>query len=83
MTPDDIAKRALKGFELDKLDESQFCYKCNCSRQRVENALISTGKEVLSEMAEDDKNTEVDCHFCNKKYVFTPDEIRKLIDNAL
>ena len=83
MNADDIAKRALQGFELDKLDESEFCYKCNCSKERVENALISTGIENLKEMAEDSKNTEVDCHFCNKKYVFTPEDIKKLIDNAV
>ncbi|MBE6742568.1 MAG: Hsp33 family molecular chaperone HslO [Ruminococcaceae bacterium] len=83
MNADDIAKRALKGFELDKLDESEFCYKCNCSKERVENALISTGIENLKEMAADSKNTEVDCHFCNKKYVFTPEDIKKLIDNAV
>ena len=83
MTADDIAKRALKGFELDKLDESNFCYKCNCSRERVENALISTGKANLEEMANDTKDTEVDCHFCNKKYIFTPDEIKSLINNAM
>ena len=82
-TADDIAKRALKGFELDKLDESEFSYKCNCSRKRVENALISTGIDNLKEMANDEKDTEVDCHFCNKKYVFTPKDIQKLIDNAM
>ena len=46
----------------------------------MENALISTGIEALSEMAKDDKNTEVECHFCNKKYVFTPQDIQHLID---
>ncbi len=78
-TPDDIAKRAMKGIELDKLDESEFTYKCNCSREKVENALISTGIENLREMAESSDNTEVECHFCDKKYVFTPEDIKKLI----
>ena len=83
MTPDDIAKRALKGFEIEKLDESEFCYKCNCSRERVESALIGTGIKNLEEMAKDDKNTEVECHFCNKKYEFTPADIEALIKNVL
>ena len=83
MSADDIAKRALKGFELDKLDESEFCYKCNCTKERVENALLSTGLENLKEMANDENNTEVECHFCNKKYVFTPDDIKKLMENAV
>ena len=58
-------------------------FRSNCSKERVENALISTGIENLKEMAADSKNTEVDCHFCNKKYVFTPEDIKKLIDNAV
>lgn len=83
MTADDIAKCALSGFELDKLDESEISYKCNCSRDRVENALISTGLENLKDMAGSDENTEVECHFCNKKYVFTPSDIQKLINDAV
>lgn len=82
-TPDDIAKRALKGIELDKLDESNFIYKCNCSRKRVENALISTGIDSLSEMAESNENTTVECHFCDKVYSFTPDDIKSLINSAV
>ena len=83
MTADDIAMRALRGFEIEKLDESEFCYKCNCSRERVESALIGTGIKNLEDMAKDDKNTEVECHFCNKKYVFTPGDIEALIKNVL
>jgi molecular chaperone Hsp33 len=81
-TPDDIAKKALQGIELDKLDESNVAYKCNCSRERVENALLSTGVQNLKEMAESDENTQVECHFCDKSYVFTPKEIEKLLKTA-
>jgi molecular chaperone Hsp33 len=81
-TADDIAKRALKGFELDKLDESSMQYKCNCSREKVENALISTGLDSLKEMAASGKDTEVECHFCDKRYIFKPNDINCLIKNA-
>lgn len=81
-TADDVAKRALLGLELDKLDESEIAYRCNCSRERVENALISTGTENLKEMADSDENTTVECHFCNKIYEFTPEEIAKLLQSA-
>ena len=80
MTPDEIAQKAMQGIELDKLDESTAEYRCNCSRKKVENALISTGIEALTEMANDDKNTKVECHFCDKEYVFTPQDIQHLID---
>ncbi len=79
MTPDNIAKRAMKNIHIEKLDESNPVYKCNCSRARVEAALISTGKEALEEMAASDKNTTVECHFCDKMYTFTPEQIRKLM----
>ena len=82
MTADDIAHKAMQGLELEKLDESKTQYKCNCSKERVENALISTGIENLREMVKSEENTEVECHFCNKKYVFTPTDITKLLESA-
>lgn len=80
MTPDDIAERAMKNIKLDKLDENTVEYKCNCSKERVEAALISSGKEALEEMSSSDENTTVECHFCDKVYTFTPDEIANLIN---
>ncbi len=79
MTVDEIAKRALKGIKIEKLDESRTEYRCNCSKERVEAALISTGRESLEEMAASDKTTNVECHFCDKVYTFSPDEIKNLI----
>lgn len=79
MTPDDIAKRAMKGINLEKLDESDAKYKCNCSKEKVESALISMGRESLQEIIDSNENAEVECHFCDKKYIFTPDDIKKLI----
>ncbi|MGN0521347.1 MAG: Hsp33 family molecular chaperone HslO [Eubacterium sp.] len=80
MSPDDIAKRAMKNINIEKLDESNPVYKCNCSKERVETALISTGRDSLIEMANSDADTTVECHFCDKVYTFTPNEIKKLID---
>lgn len=80
MSPDDIAKRAMKGIEISKLDESNIEYRCNCSVERVESALISTGKESLQEMIDSGESTSVECHFCDKVYTFTPDDLRKLLD---
>lgn len=77
MTPEDICRSVLKSFNLEILDSSAPEYKCNCSKERVANALITLGKDELNEMASDPK-TEVSCHFCDKKYVFTPDEIKNL-----
>lgn len=79
MTPDDIAKRAMKNIALEKLDESEAFYKCNCSKDRVEQALLSSGREALQEMIDSGEDTEVNCHFCDKKYIFTPKDIKNLL----
>lgn len=79
MSTDDIAKRAMKGINIDKLDEYEISYKCNCSRDRVEKALISTGMDSLKEMADSNENTVVECHFCDKAYKFTPNDLKNII----
>lgn len=80
MTAEDIAKRVLEGLEPDLLDDFEVAYKCDCSKSRVEKALISLGKEELNKMAEEEEQIEVCCHFCDKKYNFTRDEIVKLVE---
>ena len=81
MTPEEICHHVLKLFEIEELDSANPEYKCYCSKERVEAALISTGKEELSQMAQDEQ-TVVNCQFCDRKYVFTPQDIRKLIGRA-
>ncbi|MDE5670590.1 MAG: Hsp33 family molecular chaperone HslO [Eubacterium sp.] len=83
LSADDIAVRAMKELKIEKLDESTAEYKCNCSRERVEAALISTGIDSLKEMAESENDTKVECHFCDKVYNFTSDDINTLIENSL
>ncbi len=77
LTPEQICRKVLKLFELELLDEFNPTYKCNCSKERVTRALLSVGKDELLDMAKDEK-TEVKCHFCNKKYVFSSAEISSL-----
>ena len=81
MTPDEICRHVLAEFEIEELDSAVPEYRCYCSKERVEQALISVGKEELLEMAKEDK-TEVSCHFCNRKYRFTPEEIMELVRKA-
>lgn len=79
MTPEEIVKTALKDFEVEVLYTQDIEYKCNCSKERVSKALISLGKEELSEMAQEKDDIEISCHFCDKVYKFTPNELKKLI----
>ena len=78
MTPEDIIRRALKNFEVEVLYSQDIEYKCNCSKQRVEKALLSMGKAELQSMAEEMDGAEINCHFCDKVYKFTKGEIAAL-----
>ncbi|HIY07906.1 MAG TPA: Hsp33 family molecular chaperone HslO [Firmicutes bacterium] len=77
-TPVQVMERVMEGLEPQILEEAQVEYRCGCSRQRVERALASIPKEELLAMAEDPKETEVCCHFCDRKYYFTPEQLREL-----
>ena len=81
LTPEEICRRALRLFDLEVLDTASPAYRCRCSREKVEAALISTGKEELLEMAQQ-QTTEVQCQFCDKVYRFSSDEIRALVRHA-
>lgn len=81
LTPEEICKKVLPNFDLEVLDESTPEYKCNCSRERVVRALISTGVNELSELAKDE-NTEVKCQFCRKAYNFSSKDIKDIIKRA-
>ena len=79
MTPEEIVRTALKEFEVEVLYTQDIEYKCNCSKERVSKALISLGKEELTQMAEENEDTQISCHFCDKVYKFTSSELKKLI----
>ena len=57
-------------------------YHCDCSRERIERALISIGKKDLQEMIDAGESIEVNCHFCDKKYQVTVDELRELLKKS-
>ncbi len=79
-TPEDIIRLIFPGEHLEMFEKCPVSYKCTCSKDRMMRNLISIGKEDLSEIAEDKKGAELTCHFCNKKYHFTQEELLKLIN---
>ncbi|MBQ8297793.1 MAG: Hsp33 family molecular chaperone HslO [Ruminococcus sp.] len=81
ITPEEIALKLLDGLDPEPLDTAEVGYKCDCSRERTEKILISLGEKELSDIAAEGKDTTVCCHFCDKKYIFTPQEILNLKKN--
>lgn len=75
----DILFKALQGFDVEVLYEQDIYYKCNCDRERVEKAILSLGKEELKQIADEEENIEVCCHFCDKKYYFNKEELQKML----
>ena len=81
MTADDIAQKLMAGLDAELLDESEPMYACDCSRERTERMLRSLDVPTLRDMAAEMPEIEVCCHFCNKKYVFTPAEVSRMADD--
>lgn len=82
-TPEDILKLILGDFNLEINEKKEMRFYCNCSRSRVEKALISLGKDELTKIIEEDKKAQLHCHFCNKEYNFNEDELREILKSAL
>ncbi len=71
-----------KFFPYDIFTEYSPVYKCVCSREYIEGVLLSMGEKELTDAIEEQGQIEVECHFCEKKYVFTKEEIENLIKEA-
>lgn len=82
MTAEELALRVLDGLEPNILDKRSTAYVCDCSKARVERALISIGAEELERIAEEEEKIEVNCHFCNKMYVFSRNEVKNLLKSG-
>lgn len=65
--------------EIDYLEVKPVRYQCDCNKDRISRALATLSKNDLDELAEEGKDVEVHCEFCNTDYVFSVDEIRSLI----
>lgn len=81
MKPEDICVNVLNTFEMEILDEFDISFKCDCSRNKVEKALISAGVKELEDMAKDEI-TSVSCQFCRERYDFTSADISRILIKA-
>lgn len=81
-TPEVMLDYILGDMDLNILDKIPTQFSCNCDKSRVEKVVISLGKEELQNIINDDKPIELKCHFCNKAYNFTIDDIKSLLKEA-
>ncbi|WMJ86200.1 Hsp33 family molecular chaperone HslO [Anaerocolumna sp. MB42-C2] len=82
LTPELILEHVLGEFNLEILDTMPTAFTCNCSKERVEKAIISIGKEDIQEMINDNEPIEVNCHFCNTKYHFSINELETILQKS-
>ncbi|MFV0503473.1 MAG: Hsp33 family molecular chaperone HslO [Lachnospirales bacterium] len=80
-TTEELAKIILGDFNLTILEKREIHYTCNCSYERTSKALISLGKDELEDILNTDGFANLKCHFCDKSYDFSKDDIRKIIEN--
>lgn len=80
LSPEEIMDNLFGEFDMEVLEKEYIEFRCNCSRDRIEGVLISLGKEEINKIIEEDEKAEVVCHFCNKKYNFSKEDLIKLID---
>lgn len=82
MTPEDILQELLGEFGVEITEKTETRFACNCSKERMEKALISIGRKDLEEMIKDGEPIEMNCHFCNSHYQFSVEELKKILAQA-
>ena len=80
-TPEDILNLVLDGLNPKILDKCEVKFECECSKEKVKNALVAIGKKALAEIIEEDKKAEIGCQFCNRKYNYTEEELIEVLEN--
>ena len=82
MTPEDILGQVCGDLGILFMETTEVAYKCYCSRERVEAALVSIGEKELTQIIEEGKTLPVECQFCDTVYEFTPDDVRQMLTRA-
>ena len=81
-TPEKILETVLEGMDVEFTDTMSTEFTCNCSKERVEKALISIGRKDIQEMINDGKEIEMHCHFCNTSYSFSVEELKDILKKS-
>ena len=81
-TPEEMLSQVLEGLDMEVTDTMPVQFSCNCSKERIEKAIVSIGKKEIQAMIDDGKDIEVKCHFCNTAYQYTVEELKELLKKA-
>ncbi|WP_167958713.1 Hsp33 family molecular chaperone HslO [Anaerosporobacter faecicola] len=82
MTPEMILEHVLGDFGVEFFETIPTKFDCNCSKERVEKAIVSIGKKDIQAMIDDGEPIEVNCHFCNSHYTYTIEELKEIIKRS-
>lgn len=82
LTPEEILEQLLGKDHVQVLEKMPVAFVCQCSRERIANALISLGKAEIEDMIETEGKAEAQCHFCNEKYQFSREDLEELAKQA-
>ena len=82
LTPEDMIGEVLKGLDINFNEVYDCAYKCDCSDERVEKALISLGEKEIVALINENKDAEIHCDFCEKDYVFGPERLKEILKKS-
>ena len=72
----------MKGIDFKILEKREITYKCNCSLEKVEDAIVSIGPKEIENILNEDKKAEVSCYFCDKVYNFNESDLERMLKKA-
>ncbi|MBZ5751190.1 Hsp33 family molecular chaperone HslO [Metabacillus rhizolycopersici] len=82
LTPEEILEEVLGEGNAKILEKQPVTFKCQCSKERIENAIVSLGAEEIQSMIDEDGQAEAQCHFCNELYMLTREDLEELLTEA-
>ncbi len=82
LSPEELLEELLGDLGLVVSDTLPAAFSCNCSKERVEKAIVSIGSKEIREMVQEGEPVEVKCHFCSRAYVFSVEELKEILRRA-
>lgn len=82
MTPENMIEEVLAGLDVRFNETYDTAYKCDCSEERVERALISLGEKEIVALINENKDAEIHCDFCERDYIFGPDRLKEILKKS-